>query len=48
MRTEISAKFTRERLERDLASAGLELRRWLTDDEDRFALSLSRPLHSEQ
>jgi L-histidine N-alpha-methyltransferase len=43
LRTEISAKFTRERLEGDLAAAGLELVEVLTDDEDRFALSLSRP-----
>ena len=31
MRTEISAKFTRERLARDLAAAGLELAAGLTD-----------------
>ncbi len=43
MRTEISAKFTRERLEGDLDAAGLELVRWLTDPEDLFALTLSRP-----
>ena len=42
LRTEISAKFTRERLEGDLAAAGLELVRWLTDPEELFALSLSR------
>jgi L-histidine Nalpha-methyltransferase len=42
MRTEISAKFTRERVEKDLAAAGMELARWLTDPEDRFALSLAR------
>jgi L-histidine Nalpha-methyltransferase len=42
LRTEISAKFTRERLESDLAAAGLELARWLTDPADLFALSLSR------
>jgi L-histidine Nalpha-methyltransferase len=41
MRTEISAKFTRERLARDMAAAGLELREVLTDDEGLFALSLS-------
>jgi L-histidine Nalpha-methyltransferase len=43
MRTEISAKFTRERLEADLHAAGLELVSWLTDPEALFALTLSRP-----
>jgi L-histidine N-alpha-methyltransferase len=43
LRTEISAKFTRERLRGDLAAAGLELREVLTDPEDLFALSLSTP-----
>jgi L-histidine N-alpha-methyltransferase len=43
MRTEISAKFTPERVENDLAAAGLRLVRWLTDSEDRFALTLSQP-----
>jgi L-histidine Nalpha-methyltransferase len=42
MRTEISAKFTPERLEGDLAAAGLELVRWLTDPDELFALTLSR------
>jgi L-histidine N-alpha-methyltransferase len=42
LRTEISAKFTPERLEGDLAAAGLELVRWLTDAEGLFALTLSR------
>jgi L-histidine N-alpha-methyltransferase len=42
MRTEISAKFTPERVEGDLSAAGLELVRWLTDPEDLFALTLSR------
>jgi L-histidine Nalpha-methyltransferase len=42
MRTEISAKFTRERLEGDLAAAGLALTNWLTDPDGLFALSLSR------
>ena len=42
LRTEISAKFTPERLEGDLAAAGLELVRWLTDPEQQFALTLSR------
>jgi L-histidine N-alpha-methyltransferase len=43
LRTEISAKFTHERLDGDLAAAGLELVRWLTDPEELFALTLSRP-----
>jgi L-histidine Nalpha-methyltransferase len=42
LRTEISAKFTPERLRSDLAAAGLELVRWLTDPDELFALSLSR------
>jgi L-histidine Nalpha-methyltransferase len=42
VRTEISAKFTRERLSGDFSAAGLELVRWLTDPEDLFALTLSR------
>jgi L-histidine N-alpha-methyltransferase len=43
MRTEISAKFTRARLENDLRAAGLELTEWLTDADEQFAVSLSRP-----
>jgi L-histidine Nalpha-methyltransferase len=42
LRTEISAKFTRERLEGDLAAAGMELERVLSDDDELFAVSLSR------
>ncbi len=42
LRTEISAKFTPERLRTDLAAAGLELAHWLTDPEELFALTLSR------
>ncbi|MGW3286319.1 L-histidine N(alpha)-methyltransferase [Streptomyces sp. NPDC001002] len=41
LRTEISAKFRKEGVRAELASAGLELARWWTDDEGRFALSLS-------
>ena len=41
LRTEISAKFTRQRLEADFRAAGLELEQWYTDDEERFALSLA-------
>jgi L-histidine Nalpha-methyltransferase len=43
MRTEISAKFTRERIDEDLAGAGLELVQWLTDPDEQFALTLSAP-----
>jgi L-histidine N-alpha-methyltransferase len=43
IRTEISAKFTPERVAGDLAAAGLELSTWLTDADERFALSLARP-----
>jgi L-histidine N-alpha-methyltransferase len=42
LRTEISAKFTRERLEGDLAAAGLVLTEQFTDAEGRFALSLAQ------
>ncbi len=41
MRTEVSAKFTRQRLERDFAVAGLELREWYTDPDEAFAVSLA-------
>jgi L-histidine Nalpha-methyltransferase len=43
MRTEISAKFTRQRIERDLRAAGLRLHQLMTDDDGLFALSLSGP-----
>ncbi len=43
VRTEISAKFTRERVEQDLDAAGLEIVSWLTDPQELFALTLSRP-----
>jgi L-histidine N-alpha-methyltransferase len=43
LRTEISAKFTQQRLQGDLAAAGLELASWFTDDRELFALSLARP-----
>lgn len=42
MRTEISAKFTRERLRGDLSAAGLELVEMFTDPDDLFAVSLAR------
>jgi L-histidine N-alpha-methyltransferase len=42
LRTEISAKFTPERLHADLSAANLELVRWLTDPDGQFAVTLSR------
>jgi L-histidine N-alpha-methyltransferase len=42
MRTEISTKFTRERLESVYAGAGLELCGWFTDAAGDYALSLAR------
>jgi L-histidine Nalpha-methyltransferase len=41
LRTEISAKFTRDRVEADYAACGLELAEWFTDDNGLFALSLA-------
>lgn len=41
IRTEISAKFTRQKVESELASAGLRLDRWMTDPAADFALSLA-------
>ena len=41
MRTEISAKFRRAGVERELATAGLEVAEWWTDPAGDFALSLS-------
>jgi len=43
MRTEISAKFTRERLEAVYEEAGLVLSGWFTDPAGDYALSLARP-----
>lgn len=43
MRTEISTKFTRERLESVYAGSGLELSGWFTDPAGDYALSLARP-----
>ncbi|MCL2769399.1 MAG: L-histidine N(alpha)-methyltransferase [Solirubrobacterales bacterium] len=43
IRTEISAKFTRTRLERELAAAALRPARWLSDARELFALTLSQP-----
>ncbi len=41
MRTEVSAKFTRERVRRELSAAGLQLTEWWTDPQGDFALSLA-------
>jgi L-histidine N-alpha-methyltransferase len=43
MRTEISTKFTRERVESSYADAGLEPVEWWTDGDGLYALSLARP-----
>ena len=42
LRTEISAKFTRARVEGDLAAAGMRLVDWHTDADELFALSLAQ------
>ncbi|MFD8378002.1 L-histidine N(alpha)-methyltransferase [Streptomyces sp. NPDC059679] len=41
IRTEVSAKFRQERVRAELTAAGLQPRRWWTDSEGRFALSLA-------
>jgi len=41
LRTEISAKFRRSGVERELAAGGFAMRRWWTDPAGRFAQSLS-------
>ncbi|MGW6912433.1 L-histidine N(alpha)-methyltransferase [Kitasatospora sp. NPDC054939] len=41
MRTEVSAKFRRERVAQELAAAGLRLDHWWTDEAGRFGLSLA-------
>lgn len=43
MRTEVSSKFTRARVERELAAAGLRVAHWWTDAAGDFAVSLSVP-----
>ena len=43
MRTEVSAKFRRERVAAELAAAGFTLAGWWTDEQRRFGLSLSVP-----
>jgi L-histidine N-alpha-methyltransferase len=42
MRTEVSAKFTRERVSQELEAAGMQLARWWTDPDGDFALLLAR------
>jgi L-histidine Nalpha-methyltransferase len=44
MRTEISTKFTRERLGAVYREAGLEMSGWFTDAAGDYALSLARPV----
>lgn len=44
LRTEISAKFRRDDVARELAAAGLEMARWWTDGRGDFGLSLSEPV----
>ena len=43
MRTEVSAKFTREQVVDELDDAGLRIARWWTDPDGDFALLLARP-----
>jgi L-histidine N-alpha-methyltransferase len=43
IRTEISRKFTREGFIGALEEAGLDLKEWYTDENERFALALSGP-----
>jgi len=42
--TEISAKFTRARVEAEMGAAGLAVADWFTDERERFALCLARPV----
>jgi L-histidine N-alpha-methyltransferase len=42
MRTEVSAKFRRNTLDRELTAAGFSLEHWWTDPDGLFAVSLSR------
>jgi L-histidine N-alpha-methyltransferase len=41
LRTEVSAKFRREGLATELAAAGFAVRRWWTDEQRRFSLTLA-------
>jgi L-histidine N-alpha-methyltransferase len=47
MRTEVSSKFTREKVAAELADAGFDLRHWWTDEKHRFGVSLSRATTSD-
>ncbi len=42
LRTEVSCKYTRESVTRLLAGAALKLEHWFTDEDESFALALSR------
>ncbi|WP_371478237.1 L-histidine N(alpha)-methyltransferase [Kitasatospora sp. NBC_00315] len=44
LRTEVSAKFRRERVAEELTAAGFRLSQWWTDEAGRFGLSLAEPL----
>ncbi|MDT3442528.1 MULTISPECIES: L-histidine N(alpha)-methyltransferase [unclassified Pseudofrankia] len=44
MRTEISAKFRRDGIEKELADAGWSMTHWWTDPDGDFAVSLSVPI----
>ena len=43
LRTEVSAKFRRERVEAELGTAGLRMTRWWTDPDGDFGVSLAVP-----
>ncbi|GAA5196305.1 L-histidine N(alpha)-methyltransferase [Rugosimonospora acidiphila] len=47
LRTETSAKFRRETLERELVAAGFALERWWTDPAGLFAVSLARAVRRQ-
>jgi L-histidine N-alpha-methyltransferase len=44
MRTEVSAKFRRERIAAELSAAGFAMRHWWTDPAGQFGVSLSTPV----
>jgi L-histidine N-alpha-methyltransferase len=44
IRTEVSSKFTRARIERELTAAGLRLEALYTDPDELFAVSLAAPV----
>jgi L-histidine N-alpha-methyltransferase len=44
IRSEISCKYTRGRLERMFHAAGLEVEKWMTDSAEWYALIVARPL----